>query len=381
VKKDIKILMLVFLGIISYCETYGQIKVALPCPVQIYRGHNKLALVYELHIMDSLYRVVNFSNFVIKTGNKILLQDTIYKNLPKKTDINRYVKRIWINVDSIPNSLTHLIYYKIKDSSLVYSQEIKVINEPLISVGFPLKNGIWYMSDGPSPDNSHRNHTSATFAMYDSIQKGYKLGYSNQRFSIDFDKVGANGRIYKKNGSKNSDHFCYAEDVIAVADGIVVGVKDSIPDMPNPPKIKEFAKKTDYTGNLVLLNIGNGIIASYAHLLAFSIKVHVGDTLRKGDLIGKIGSSGNSTGPHLHFHLSKPDYSLVNNADITGVFIVSEGISFVFDEYIRYNIVSGKVIDYEGMSEWNSEPFIFNNPIKVKKTLPYDKEMIEIIKH
>jgi murein DD-endopeptidase MepM/ murein hydrolase activator NlpD len=159
----------------------------------------------------------------------------------------------------------------------------------------------------------------------------------------------------------------------------VIGVKDSIPDMPHPPRIDEFGKKTDYIGNLVLLDIGDGIIASYAHLLAFSIKVHVGDTLRKGDLIGKIGSSGNSTGPHLHFHLSKPDYSVVNKADINGIFIVSEGISYVFDEYLKYNVVSGKIIDLEGMTEWISEPFVLNNPINVKKSLPSDKEIIEII--
>ena len=112
----------------------------------------------------------------------------------------------------------------------------------------------------------------------------------------------------KIKGIQNSDYYCYQTDVIAVADGIVVGVKDSIPDMPHPPAIEEFKKPTDYTGNLVLLDIGNGIIASYAHLLAYSIKVHLGDTLKKVILLLRLVILAISTGPHLHFHLSKPDY-------------------------------------------------------------------------
>jgi hypothetical protein len=376
-KKTIQTLLI--LSIIPYCGIFGQLKVALPYPVQIYKGQNNIAIVYELHLKDSLSRPISFTNFSIKSDDKILLQDSVYERLPKKSDTNRYVKQLWIDVDRVPKLLIHQIHYKIGNNKYVLSKEVEVKNEPLIIIGFPVKSGIWYMQDGPSPENCHRTFTQATKTRYDSGQDGFKLGYSNQRFAIDFDKVGENGKVYKNNGSKNSDHFCYNEDVIAVADGIVIGVKDSIPDMPNPPKIEKFKNKTDYTGNLVLLDIGDGIIASYAHLLAFSIKVQVGDTLKKGGLIGKIGSSGASTGPHLHFHLGKPDFSMVNKDDINGMFIVSEGISYIFDEYLKYNIVSGEIIDIEGMTEWKSEPFIFNNPVKVKNSLPYDKEIIEII--
>ena len=57
-------------------------------------------------------------------------------------------------------------------------------------------------------------------------------------------------------------------------------------------------------GNHVILNIGEGVYAFYAHLQPGSIKVKVGDNVRRGQALGLVGNSGNSTEPHLHFHLS-----------------------------------------------------------------------------
>jgi len=375
--KKMKQILLILCFVPIYC-IYGQIKMATPFPVQVYNGNNVTSIVYEIHLVDSLKRPVEFLDFTISSEKKILLHDTIYENFPKKADKNRYIKYIWINVDTVPKLLTHKIKYNIGGEIYKFSKDIEVNDVPLVSIGLPVKNGIWYMEDGPSPQNSHRNFTQATKSQYDSTQNGYKLGYSNQRFAIDFSKIGEDGLLYKNKGIQNSDYYCYQIDVIAVADGIVVGVKDSIPDMPHPPAIEEFKKPTDYTGNLVLLDIGNGIIASYAHLLAYSIKVHLGDTLKKGDFIAKIGNSGNSTGPHLHFHLSKPDYLKVERTDIIGMFIVSEGIPYVFDDYVEYHVISGKIIDYEGITELKSEPFIYNQPKQVRSTMPYDKNIIGV---
>jgi hypothetical protein len=276
---------------------------AIPFPVQVYHGNNLTSIVYELHLVDSLKRAVEFNSFTISANNKVLLHDSICEILPKKTDTNRYVKYIWINVDKVPKLLTHKIEYKIDSKTDSFSKVIEINEVPIISIGLPVKSGIWYMEGGPDPINDHRNFTTPTKSQYDSNQNGHKLGYCNQRFAIDFNKVGENGLMYKNEGTRNSDYYCYQEDLIAVANGMVVGVKDSIPDMPHPPEIEEFKKSSDGTGNFVLLDIGKGVNATYAHLLAGSIKVHVGDTLKKGDFIAKIGNSGNSTGSSFTFSL------------------------------------------------------------------------------
>ena len=54
-------------------------------------------------------------------------------------------------------------------------------------------------------------------------------------------------------------------------------------------------------GNLVEVDHGGGVVSMYAHLSAFSVRV--GQTIATGTQVGRIGSSGESTGPHLHFEV------------------------------------------------------------------------------
>jgi murein DD-endopeptidase MepM/ murein hydrolase activator NlpD len=73
------------------------------------------------------------------------------------------------------------------------------------------------------------------------------------------------------------------DPVVAPADGAVVKV----------------CRKSDM-GNMVTIDHGNGIITSYGHLLKMSTK-KCGQTVKRGEVIGYVGNSGRSTGPHLHY--------------------------------------------------------------------------------
>ena len=80
--------------------------------------------------------------------------------------------------------------------------------------------------------------------------------------------------------------------------------------------------KADYGGNNIMLEIGPNVFAWYAHLRHGSITVKVGDTVKAGAPIAKLGNSGPSEGPHLHFGLlDKPDP------------IVGRSLPFVFDSF------------------------------------------------
>lgn len=66
-------------------------------------------------------------------------------------------------------------------------------------------------------------------------------------------------------------------------------------------------------GNWIVVDIGGGHFAFYAHLQPHSLTVKAGDRVRPGEVLGRLGNSGNSTAPHLHFHLMDGPSPLASN--------------------------------------------------------------------
>jgi hypothetical protein len=62
-----------------------------------------------------------------------------------------------------------------------------------------------------------------------------------------------------------------------------------------------FAGTARGFGKLVIIDHGRGYRTYYAHLAAIAKGLHTGDVLLRGDVLGLVGSTGRSTGPHLHF--------------------------------------------------------------------------------
>jgi murein DD-endopeptidase MepM/ murein hydrolase activator NlpD len=142
-----------------------------------------------------------------------------------------------------------------------------------------------------------------------------------QRFAIDWVKLGDDNKTHSGDELKNESYHAEGVDALAVADGIVVAVKDSIPE--NVPGAQSRAVTINLEtvgGNHVILDIGEGHYAFYAHLKPGSIRVKKGDRVKRGQVVGLVGNSGNSTEPHLHFHLSDSNSPLG-----------SEGIPYALD--------------------------------------------------
>lgn len=146
--------------------------------------------------------------------------------------------------------------------------------------------------------------------------------YFGQRYAFDFARLlGPYRKAYRKSiwrhllaGVRAEDCYGWGETVHAPFDGEVVGAGDGWPDRLrlNLPldllRTLFFARDAtpeDYrplAGNYVLLE-GEPGVALLAHLRRGSLRVGVGQALREGDAVGSVGNSGNSTTPHLHFHL------------------------------------------------------------------------------
>jgi murein DD-endopeptidase len=166
--------------------------------------------------------------------------------------------------------------------------------KPLV-LGPPLRGDNWLAANGPSNTSVHRRALIPVDGQ----------AHIAQRFAIDWLRMGADGKSYTGDPKDNKSYHAYGSDVLAVADGVVVAVKDGIPE--NVPGISSRAVPITLEtvgGNHVVLDLGGGRFAFYAHLQPGKVRVHVGDKVKRGQVLGLLGNSGNSTEPHLHFHVS-----------------------------------------------------------------------------
>jgi murein DD-endopeptidase MepM/ murein hydrolase activator NlpD len=127
--------------------------------------------------------------------------------------------------------------------------------------------------------------------------QNYHVVNANQRFAYDF-VIRRDGKSHLGDGSSNEDYYAWGAPILAPAAGTVVSAVDGIRDN-TPGEVNQAA----LAGNHVIVDHGTGEFSLFAHLQRGSVAVKAGDRLNKGDLLGKCGNSGNTTEPHLHYHL------------------------------------------------------------------------------
>ncbi|MDX1470443.1 MAG: M23 family metallopeptidase, partial [Flavobacteriaceae bacterium] len=138
----------------------------------------------------------------------------------------------------------------------------------------------------------------------------------------DFVQLGENGKTHSGDGSKLTDYYAYGEPIFAIEDGIVEAVKDgeieSDSNLRQPDESDEdYSLRTaqqqqallakgfsNILGNYIILKHDNGEYSFYVHLKNGSVKVKNGEQVKRGQEIAALGHSGNSTEPHLHFHVT-----------------------------------------------------------------------------
>ena len=134
----------------------------------------------------------------------------------------------------------------------------------------------------------------------------------SERYAIDWSRFDLNARpivdlaagtqaTYAGDPARNEDYFTFDQPVLAVGDGTVVTVVGDLPEAP--PHQFLTLPATDLGGNRIVLDLGNGVYAFYAHLKTGSPAVRVGDRVRRGQELARTGNSGNTSESHLHFGL------------------------------------------------------------------------------
>ncbi len=131
----------------------------------------------------------------------------------------------------------------------------------------------------------------------------YHYAIPGQRYAYDFVIIKGN-KSYAGDPLKNASYRAFGQEVLAPADGTVVKVENGIKD--NEPVGQMNADEP--AGNVVVIDHGNGEYSFLAHFQYGSIRVKPGDRVRQGDVLGYCGNSGNSSEPHIHFHVAdSPD--------------------------------------------------------------------------
>lgn len=159
----------------------------------------------------------------------------------------------------------------------------------------------------------------------------------SERFAIDFVQLDENGRLYTGDPSVLTNWHYYGVDIYSAAGGRVVGVLDGLPDQP-PGQLPPDATIITAGGNHVVVDIGGGKYAFYAHMIPGSITVKEGDFVKRGQHIGNLGNSGNTDAPHLHFHVMDSPAPLNSN-----------GLPYVFDSWAyQGKLVGGSLEEING---------------------------------
>lgn len=127
--------------------------------------------------------------------------------------------------------------------------------------------------------------------------QNYHVRAPDQRFAYDF-VVLRDGSSHTGNGAENADYHCFGRPVLAPAPGRVVTVVDSVED-----NVPGQMNRDVPPGNHVVIDHGDGEYSLLAHFRRGSIEVEEGGRVERGQMLGACGNSGNSSEPHVHYHL------------------------------------------------------------------------------
>jgi len=274
---------------------------------------------------------------------------------------------IWLdvvvpNAENLPDEIDHRVVGKAvtpeggKPFEAILSPLALNRTEP-IALGPPVGPGKWLMSEGCCRDYTHHRHGLAPIDGRLMVP---------QRFAIDFFLLDDSNRTWTNDPRKLTDYLSYEHPTLAAADGEVVAASDGRPDQqpPEPPPIPPIA---DTVGNHVIIKVNPNTYLLYAHMKPGSIRVKAGERITKGQQIGVIGTTGNSTTPHLHFQILS-----------TPTFFPTDSMPYVFEAFDLVGHESERVWDDNlGLQPDGTIPVNpAINPGPRRNVMPLDRDIV-----
>lgn len=186
-----------------------------------------------------------------------------------------------------------------------------------------------------------------------------------QRFAIDWEMINADRKIFVGDPKDVKSYFAYGKNVLAAADAKVIAAVDQYKDQV-PGELPQGMTLAEADGNHIVLDLGGGKYALYAHLKPGSIKVKEGDTVKRGQVMALVGNTGNTSAPHLHFHVMDGPATLG-----------SYGLPYVIDEFdLVERSASTEAFDRAETEGTPLEVVPVENPGTHKNVLPLDQSVV-----
>ena len=306
--------------------------VAEPVPVPATDGKTHLA--YEIRLTNVLAEEVTLTSLTVLDRDVALLElsgDELTRwtrVLGTSTPTTRVGPGqsavVWLDVAlaedaPVPARLTHAVSVTNSEpqpplfpaTQTVDVAPVTVQSHKPVAIQPPLRGPNWVDGDGCCGTSAHRTALNPINGQL----------WGAERFAIDYVQLDPENRLLTGDPSSTESFAYFGAGIHAVGDGEVVAVRDGLPEQvpgANPTGLP----LDQYAGNHVVQALGDGNYALYAHIATGTVKVRPGDRLSAGQPIGNVGNTGNSSAPHLHFHvMSTPDP------------LRSDGLPFVFTDF------------------------------------------------
>jgi Peptidase family M23 len=216
-----------------------------------------------------------------------------------------------------PRQLSHRIRYALPpgdpfrafvQSEVIRGPRVRVDTRRALIVAPPVRGSGWLVLNGCC------GTLESTHSLVRLAVNGSDFQHP-ETFAIDWVRE-EGGRLFTGNGAALRDHFAFGAAVSSSTSGVVVSARDGFPEQ-TPAILQEppaGITQGNYLGNYVIVRVRPGVYAYYAHLERGSVAVKVKQRVKTGQRLARLGDSGNSTTPHLHWgFLDTPNPQAANS--------------------------------------------------------------------
>lgn len=335
-KRVILILLTCFLVGLSSCGSDTNHKVKVVINDIPFQTEKYLRIPYTLQMWEYEKEGLDLEQIVVLDYNskaelmKINKSDlpNIYKDPLPASPYSIIVDRLfhyYLSIQlSIPLEQTKptRIYHRFTFNDTVQNKTITIegaafsprLNDTPIAISSPLKDSNMVFVN----QSTMGYHFYVLFFVNGNIFRGERFAFDSIRLNDDYSE------IFDGDPKVNESYFNYKNTLYAVADGTVIRIRDGRPENNGDAKDAPINTLDELGGNYLILYIGGGLYAHYAHCAPHSFLVKEGDKVKEGQPVALLGNSGNSDAPHLHFQITDgPDM------------FFSNGVPFVLKWYVK----------------------------------------------